>query len=181
MAIDKDYAPFLTDTEHTTYDDIYVQRFWRILIGVDSIFKEFRGRFEGKCSPVHLFWHSFDLAVTRFSGRRAPLNEKADGVTQGAYSHEVISAGFWPGDQNLSGPAFYSYVFPEPDGLAEQALRPKAAWWEQQGGSSMALLRYEDFRQSEDPHATLLEFLQSSYEAGADLAKWPRQDLEAKP
>jgi hypothetical protein len=172
--------PFPTDTAHAAYEDVYAQRFWRILIGVDAIFKEFRGRFEGKCSPVHFFWHSFDLAVTRFSGRRAPLNEDADVVTKGAYSHEVISAGFWPGDQNLPEPAFYSYVFPEPDGLAEQKLRPQTAWWEPQIGSHMALLRYEDFRQSEEPRKYLLEFLQSSYEAGAELANWPRADLEAR-
>ena len=169
--------PFPTDTVHSTYDEEYAHRFWRVLVGVDTLFKEFRARFEGKCSPVHFFWHSFDLAVTRFSGRRAPLKQGADVVSREAYSHEVVSAGFWPGDQNMPEPAFYTYVFPEPDGLAEQPLRPEFAWWDRQIGSSMALLRYEDFRQS-DPRETLLEFLQSAYEAGSELANWPRKALE---
>jgi len=161
-----------------TYDEELAHRFWRVLVGVDTLFKEFRARFEGKCSPVHFFWHSFDLSVTRFSGRRAPLNGGADVATREAHSYEAVSAGFWPGDQNMPEPAFYTYVFPEPDGLADQPLGPEFAWWDKQMGSSMALLRYEDFRKSKDPRETLLEFLQTAYEAGADLANWPRKDLE---
>jgi hypothetical protein len=171
-------TPFPTDTTHKTYDADCANRFWHILTGVDAIFKEFRGRFVGKCSPVHFFWHSFDLAVTRFSGRRAPLQEGADPVTREAYSHEVISAGFWSGDANIPEPAFYSYVFPEPKGLAETVLRPGEAWWQEQNGSHMALLKYEDFRRHDRPRDALLDFLQSSYEAGAALAAWPRADLE---
>ena len=110
----------------------------------------------------------------------APVQEGADPVTREAYSHEVISAGFWPGDANMPEPAFYSYVAPEPKGLAELPLRPKEAWWQDQNGSSMALLKYEDFRRSEKPRETLLDFLQSSYEAGAKLAGWPREDLEKR-
>jgi hypothetical protein len=171
--------PFPTDTSHATYDATYANRFWHILTGVDSIFKEFRGRFVGKCSPVHFFWHSFDLAVTRFSGRRAPVQEEADPVTREAYSQEVISAGFWPGDANMPEPAFYTYVAPEPKGLAEEPLRPEGAWWQDQNGSHMALLKYEDFRRSDQPREALLAFLQSSYEAGAKLAAWPREELES--
>jgi hypothetical protein len=165
--------PFPTDTSHATYDAAYANRFWRILTGVDAIFKEFRGRFVGKCSPVHFFWHSFDLAVTRFSGRRAPVPEDADPVTREAYSHEVISAGFWPGDANMPEPAFYCYAAPEPKGIADEPLRPEEAWWQEQNGSHMALLKYEDFRRSDLPRDALLDFLQSSYEAGAKLAAWP--------
>lgn len=171
-------VPFARDTVHSAYDADYAHRFWRALVGIEPIFREFRGRFVGKCSPVHFFWHSFDLAVTRFSGRNAPLAETADPVTRQAYSHEVISAGFWPGDGAFREPAFYAYVHPEPVGLEKETLRPDAAWWQPQNGTHMALLRYDDFRAAPDPRVALLEFLQSSYEAGAKLAKWPREDLE---
>jgi hypothetical protein len=171
--------PFADDTTHSAYDPEYVQRFWKALIEIDTTFQEFRGRFLGKCSPVHLFWHSFDLAVTRFSGRTAPVSPDADPVTRAAYSHENISAGFWPGDGNMPEPAFYSYTHPEPDGLAEEPLEPKSAWWQEQGGAHMALLRYADVRAAADPRAALLDFLQSSYEAGANRAGWPRAELEA--
>jgi hypothetical protein len=148
---------------------------------VDGVFKKFRGRFIGKCSPVHFFWHSFDLAVTRFSGRPAPVNENADSVTKEAYSHEVISAGFWPGDDDVPEPAFYTYAHPAPAGLADEKLRPEAAWWETQNGGSMALYRYEDFRTARDPEAALLDFMQSAYDAGAKLSEWPREALERRP
>lgn len=174
----KSEIPFASDTTHATYDPEYANRFWSILVPIDSIMKEFRGRFLGKCSPVHFFWHSFDLAVTRFSGKRATVAPDADPVTREAYSHEVISAGFWPGDDNLSEPAFYCYVHPEPDGLSKQPLRPASASWYPQNGSHMAILLYEDLRKSANPSATLLDFLQSSYEAGAKLAGWPREELE---
>ena len=128
----------------------------------------------GKTSPVQLYWHSFDLAVTRFSGKRAPQRKGTDKVTREAYSHEVISFGFWPGDQNVREPTFYSYTAPEPEGLTEQPLRPQAASWLPEGG--MALLMYEEVRKSDSPRETLLEFLQSAYEAGTKTADW---DIEA--
>jgi hypothetical protein len=176
----KSDIPFAQDTAHKTYDPAYVTKFWHILIGVERVFRVFRGRYQGKCSPVHFFWHSFDLAVTRFSGRAAELAADADPVTREAYSHEVISAGFWPGDDNMPEPAFYAYAAPEPAGLNEKALQPIEAWWQDVGGSFMALYRYEDFRTSADPTDALMAFLQSSYEAGAKLAKWPRRQLELK-
>ena len=141
-----------------------------MLAEVDQTFKEFAGRFNGKTSPVQLFWHSFDLAVTRFSGKRVHLPEGTDQVTRDAYSHEVISFGFWPGDRNMPEPAYYSYTAPEPQGRTEQSLRPKAASWAPEGGS--ALLAYEEVRDSRSPRETLLEFLQSAYEAGAKTAGW---------
>jgi hypothetical protein len=174
----KSDIPFDQDTTHQSYDPEYVNRFWHILIGVDRIFRIFRGRYQGKCSPVHFFWHSFDLAVTRFSGRAAQLAADVDPVTKEAYSHEVISAGFWPGDDNVPEPAFYAYVAPEPAGLEKEPLRPDESWWQDVGGSHMALYRYEDFRSAADPAGSLLEFLQSSYDAGTRLAKWPRDLLE---
>ena len=177
----KSKEPFASDETHATYDGDYANRFWRILVSVDGIFKKFRGRYVGKCSPVHFFWHSFDLAVTRFSGRPAPVGENADSVTREAYSHEVISAGFWPGDDNLPEPAFYTYAHPEPPGLGDETLRPEGAWWQSQNGGSTALYRYEDFRKAQDPETALLEFMQSAYDAGAKLSKWPRETLERKP
>jgi len=165
--------PFAHDTEHNSYDPEAVNRFWQILVGVESVFSEFRGRYLGKCSPVHFFWHSFDLAVTRFSGRSVEVAENADPVTREAYSHEVISVGFWPGDDNVPEPAFYAYVAPEPAGLADEVLIPAEAWWQDVGGSHMALYRYENFRTADDPAGALLNFLQSAYDAGAKLAGWP--------
>ncbi|MDP1806299.1 MAG: DUF5996 family protein, partial [Acidimicrobiales bacterium] len=142
-----------------------------------DVFDEFSGWFCGKTSPVQLFWHSFDLAVTRFSGRRAPAMPWADPVTAEAYSHEVVSFGFWAGDDATRFPAYYSYTAPEPPGLREQPIRPApgAAWVEQRGGS-LAVLPYDDVRTSGDPRATLLDFLQSTYEAGAGLAGWDLED-----
>jgi len=165
--------PFVEDTTHSTYDAAYVERFWHILVGVEGIFKAFRGRYMGKSSPVHFFWHSFDLAVTRFSGRSVDLPADADPVTREAYSHEVISAGFWPGDDNVPEPAFYTYAAPEPAGLGEQPIQPQGAWWQDLGSSSMAMYRYNDFRKASDPAEALLAFLQSSYDAGAKLGGWP--------
>jgi hypothetical protein len=170
---------FEEDTEHASYDEEYVERYQRILTWVDHIFQEFSGRFNGKQSPVHLFWHGFDLAVTRFSGRRAPEREGADKVTREAYSHEVISFGFWPGDRNTPAPAFYSYTAPEPDGLTGQTLRPESAFWAAEGG--MALLMYDDVRKANSPRTTLLEFMESAYQAGARTAGWDMEDLQAEP
>jgi hypothetical protein len=165
---------FEEDTEHASYDKEYVERYRRILTWADCVFREFSGRFIGKSSPVHLFWHGFDLAVTRFSGRRAPEREGADKVTREAYSHEVISFGFWPGDHNTPTPAFYSYTAPEPGGLTGQPLRPDAAFWAPEGG--MALLMYDDLRNADSPKTTLLEFMESAYQAGARTAGWNVED-----
>ena len=167
------------DEIHASYDPVYAHRFWRILAQVDKVFKEFRSPFLGKCSPVHFFWGSFDLAVTRFSGRRAPERPGADRITREAYSHEVISCGFWPGDETFKAPAFFSYTFPEPPGLSAAALRPSAAWYSPDKG--LFLLRYEDVRSADAPEQVLLEFLQSTYDAGATLAQWDREALERHP
>jgi hypothetical protein len=177
-------VPFRLDDEHTldanTYhricDEGYVRRYHHVLTWVDQVFKEFAGRFNGKTSPVQLYWHSFDLAVTRFSGRRAPVRPGADLVTREAYSHEVISCGFWPGDPSFREPAFYSYTAPEPENLTQQPLHPPPASW-QEGGT--ALLTYEEVRSSSSPRETLLEFLQSAYEAGAMTAGWDMEEFRA--
>jgi len=167
---------FDRDVQHSSYDREFATRFWRILVLLDTIFKEFRSRFIGKNSPVHFFWGSFDLAVTRFSGRRAPERQGADLITREAYSHEVISAGFWPGGGDIKGAAFYTYASPEPPGFAESPVRPASAFYHPQ--MHEFLLMYDDVRQSSSPKATLLEFLQSTYESGANLAKWDRATLE---
>jgi hypothetical protein len=167
---------FDRDTEHASYDPDYANRFWRILVRADEIFKEFRSRFIGKSSPVHFFWGSFDLAVTRFSGRRAPEREGADPITREAYSHEVISAGFWPGSGEITGPAFYVYAAPEPAGFAAAHVVPAKAFYHPQ--MHEYLLMYDDVRSASSPKATLLEFLQSTYDAGASLGNWNREELE---
>ena len=170
---------FEQDSEHASYDADSVSRFWRILFLADTIFKEFRSSFLGKSSPVHFFWGSFDLAVTRFSGRRAPEREGADPITREAYSHEVISAGFWPGSGDIRGAAFYCYSAPEPSGLAQYPIRPAGAFYHP--GLREFLLMYDDVRSASSPKAALLDFLQSTYEAGASLAKWDRRELERPP
>jgi Family of unknown function (DUF5996) len=171
-----DPIPFDQDTKHASYDPDYVNRFWRILIGCEEVFQEFRAGFIGKASPVHFFWGSFDLAVTRFSGRRAPERPGADSVTREAYSHEVISAGFWPGGGDVKGPAFYAYAAPEPAGFAQHAIHPTEAFYHPQ--LKEFILMYDDMRRSPWPKDTLLAFLQSTYDAGADLGKWNRAELE---
>jgi Family of unknown function (DUF5996) len=171
--------PFEDDHEHAAYQPDYANRFWRILLQSDEVLKEFRARFMGKVSPVHFFWGSFDLAVTRFSGRRAPEREGADSITREAYSHEVISHGFWPGSGNVQAPAFYAYSAPEPPGFAQEAARPKSAFYNPE--TSGFILLYEDVRQSVDPEGTLMEFLESTYDAGARLANWDRAALDRAP
>ena len=171
-----DPIPFAEDEAHASYDPEYANRFWRILVQADRVFKEFRSRFIGKCSPVHFFWGSFDLAVTRFSGRPAPAREGADAITREAYSHEVISHGFWPGSGNVKGPAFYSYTAPEPPDLPQAAIRPESAFYNPE--TSGFILLYDDVRQADSPDEMLMDFLQSTYEAGANLAKWDRPSLE---
>jgi hypothetical protein len=169
-------VPFHLDRAHASYDSEYAHRFWRILVTVDSIFKEFRSRFQGKASPVHFFWGSFDLAVTRFSGRRAPERVGADTITREAYSHEVISVGFWPGGGDMKDAAFYTYAAPEPAGFGDRAVRPAKAFYSKQ--MSEFFLLYDDVRAAASPRDALLEFCQSTYEAGADLGRWDRANLE---
>ena len=170
-------TPFAEDEEHHSYDAEAVERFWRVLDWSADVLEEFAGWSCGKESPVHLFWHSFDLALTRFSGRRAPAQTDADAVSREAYTHEVVSFGFWAGDQNIREPSYYSYTAPEPAGLRDRPLSPATARWTDAGTGSLALLPYEDVRTSADPKATLLDFLQSAYEAGADAAGWDRDEL----
>lgn len=168
--------PFDQDHGHASYDPEYAARFWRILLSVDSVFQQFRTRFIGKCSPVHFFWGSFDLAVSRFSGRRAPEKPGADAVTREAYSHEVSSVGFWPGSGEIQGPAFYSYTVPEPQGFRDALPLPPPAHFDKQLGEF--ILMYDDVRKAESPSASLLAFCQSTYEAGAQLGGWDRDALE---
>lgn len=171
---DNEYVnPFSVCTEHCTYDKEYVSLFWHILLQIGNIFEEFTSKFYGKVSPVQLFWHSFDLAVTRFSGRKAPkMPADARISDKEAYSHEVISAGFWAGDNNVREAAFYSYTYPLPEGMNKEELKPASAQWIESNGSTMAFLTYEAMRQSENPKQTLIDFLESSYKAGVKLAKW---------
>ncbi|HST11632.1 MAG TPA: DUF5996 family protein [Terriglobales bacterium] len=166
---------FDQDVKHASYDPEYAQRFWKILVLVDAVFKKFRCGFVGKHSPIHFFWGSFDLASTRFSGRRAPERPGADPITREAYSHEVISAGFWPGGGDVKGAAFYAYAAPEPSGFKTAPVRPEKAFYSPLGEF---LLMYDDVREAADPEHTLLEFLESTYEAGANLGQWPRADVE---
>jgi Family of unknown function (DUF5996) len=170
-------TPFPEDSEHASYDADAVERFWRVLDWSGGVLEEFSGWYCGKQSPVHLFWHGLDLAVTRFSGRRAPPMPDADRVTREAYTHEVISFGFWAGDQNVREPTYYSYALPEPPGLRDRQLSPAEAFWADQGAGSLARLPYEVARTSGDPRQTLLEFLESAYEAGAGAAGWDRAGL----
>ena len=176
--------PFRADRVHATYDPGYAQRFWRVLVQADRVFKQFRTGFLGKVSPVHFFWGSFDHAVTRFSGRRAPLHPGGvpnlpDSVTREAYSHEVSSAGFWPGGGAIDYPAFYSYAYPVPARFAAAPVRPDAAFFHQAMGEF--ILPYDAVREADAPEATLLDFLQSTYEAAADAAGWDRGALECPP
>ncbi|MDW5265770.1 MULTISPECIES: DUF5996 family protein [Acidobacteriaceae] len=167
---------FDLDTEHKSYDKEYVQRFWQVLVEAEKVFRLFGTKFLGKVSPIHFFWGSFDLAVTRFSGRLAPPRSGADAIQREAYSHEVISAGFWPGNGGYGAAAFYCYAAPVPEKLAEAKIRPEAAGWDKTLGEF--IFRYEDLRAEALPDASLLEFLESSYTAGADAAKWDREALE---
>ena len=171
-----DPIPFDQDEQHKAYDPEYAHRCWEVLRASETVMQEFRSRFIGKCSPVHFFWGSFDLAVTRFSGRRAPPRPDADLITREAYSHEVISHGWWPGQGPLGKPAFYSYTAPAPDGLSTAPLRPQKAFWS--NDLSEFLMFYDDVRTAPNPDEALMEFLQSTYEAGANLAKWDRASLE---
>ena len=173
--------PFDEDEVHRSYDAEYAQRFWRALVQADRVFKIFRGRFTGKCSPVHYFWGSGDLAVSRFSGRRAPVHpggapNMPDALLREAYSHECSSCGFWPGGDNAPYPFFFSYAYPAPQGFAEARIRPAAASYNR--GLGEFVLPYDAVRESADPDTTLLDFLQSTYEAAAGLGGWDRRELE---
>jgi hypothetical protein len=170
---------FPDDHQHASYDPEYANRFWRILIQVDDVFRRFRATFVGKCSPVHFFWGSFDLAVTRFSGRRAPARPGADRITREAYSHEVFSAGFWPGSGPVQDAAFYAYAAPEPAGFRDAVLQPREAFYHPQ--LSEFILPYAAVRAAASPVDMLLAFLQSAYDAAADLAQWDREALEQLP
>ncbi|MDD5541744.1 MAG: DUF5996 family protein [Acidobacteriia bacterium] len=172
---------FDQDEAHRAYDQDYANRFWRILVQADRVFKEFRARFIGKCSPVHFFWGAPDLAVTRFSGRRAPKHPGGvpylpDWVTREAYSHEVSSCGFWPGGGSVPYAAFYSYAYPEPAGFSKAEVRPGASFYN--GELREFVLPYDFVRKAESPDDVLLDFLQTTYEAAANLGKWDRGSLE---
>lgn len=166
-------TPFSRDTEHRSWDADAIRRWWRTLVFTDHVFHTFAGRSFARTSPVQLFWHSFDMAVTRFTGRRSPsFGEGPRRSDVEAYSHEVVSFGYWPGDPQVRMPAYYSYTAPEPGGLADQPLRPDGAWWEALESSHMALLRYDDVRTADDPRETLLSFLQSAWDAGRATLDW---------
>ena len=176
-----DAIPFAEDRVHASYDNEAAQRCWRVLVDADRVLKDFRGRFIGKCSPVHFWWGGFDLACTRFSGRRAPphpggIPNLPDYVTRDAYSHECISAGWWPGGGPIPEPAFYAYAYPEPPGCPEATVRPAAARYDRT--MREWILPYDAVRDAPDPDAALMEFLQSTYEAAAGLAAWDRAALE---
>jgi len=176
-----DPIPFEQDKFHASYEKDAVNRFWRALVQIDRVLKNFRTGFLGKVSPVHLFWGSFDLAVTRFSGRPAPLHPGGipalpDAVTREAYSHEVISAGFWPGGGPVEYPAFYSYAYPAPEGFSKQTVAPGEAFFDEKAGEF--ILPYSVVREASDPERILLNFLESTYDIAARLADWDRASLD---
>ena len=177
--------PFEKNEQDAAYDPEYANRFWRVLLQSDRVFKEFRSDFCGKCSPVHFFWGSFDLAVTRFSGRRAPehpggVPHLPDAVTREAYSHEVSSLGFWPGNETMPDPIFYSYAYPEPRAFSETKVKPTFATYNPQ--LKEFVLPYDEMRGSESPDAALLDFAHSTYDAASTLGNWDRAALtEVKP
>ena len=170
-------TPFPEDREHASYDRDAVGRYWRILEWANDVLEEFAGWYCGKTSPVHLFWHGMDLAVTRFGGARAPARPEFGRVDRETYTHEVVSFGFWMGDENVREPSYYSYTFPEPADLRRQPLQPSAASWSEQAGGSLALLPYDAVRVATDPRNTLLAFLETAYRAGAGLSGWDQAGL----
>jgi hypothetical protein len=167
---------FDLDTEHKSYDPEYAHRFWQVLVNAEKVFRQWGTGFLGKVSPVHFFWGSFDMAVTRFSGKAAPLRPEADKIQREAYSHEVISAGFWPGNGGYGAAAFYCYAAPVPEGLAERKVRPEAAGWDKALGEF--IFKYDAVLEEASPENALLQFLESAYAAAADAAKWDRAALE---
>jgi hypothetical protein len=171
-----DPIPFEKDTTHKSYDPAAANAFWHALVSIKPVFEKFRSEFIGKCSPVHFFWGSFDLAVTRFSGRRAPERPGADSITRESYSHEVISHGFWPGSGAVAEPAFYAYSAPEPPGFKNAAVRPSAAYYSTD--FSDFILPYESVRAAASPEEDLTAFMKTTYTAAADSAHWDRAELE---
>lgn len=167
---------FELDTEHHSYDSEYAHRFWQVLVRTEKVFRAWAQGFMGKVSPIHFFWGSFDLAVTRFSGRAAPARQGADSIQREAYSHEVISAGFWPGNGGYGAAAFYCYAAPVPEGLSGKGISPATAAWD--GALGEYILKYDDVRLQASPETVLLEFLENAYSAAADSAKWDRNLLE---
>ncbi len=172
-----DNIPFDQCTMHNSYDKEAVYKAWQILVQVDMVLKEFSGRSYSKTCPVHIYWHHFDLVVTRFSGKKAPDMGDVSQVEKEAYSHEVISFGFWFGDNTIKEPAFYSYTYPSPAGLDKEPLQPKAARWQDSNGSPIALLLYNDILNSKSPKQDIMDFLESSYQAGARLSGWDIENL----
>ena len=179
LKVDKKFSE-ITEVHH--YDSEYATEFWRTFLWVDSVFKEFSGRFYGKTCPVHLYWHSMDLAVTRFSGKRAPkMSAEARISDKEAYSHECISFGFWAGDENVQEAAFYSYTYPAPEGVKNEKIEPETANWIMNNGSPMAVLTYADLQKVDNPGKVLLSFMESAYVAGAKLAGWDLEELKVPP
>ncbi len=179
MGVDQ---PFDQITEYHHYDWKAIFTFWQMMLFADGVFKEFGGRFYGKTCPVHIYWHHMDLAVTRFSGKSGPpVDPKASLAEKDAYSHEVISCGFWAGDNNLPEPAFYSYTAPAPARMDKEPLKPEQAFWMDANGSPMAILKYKDLLDIADPRKALLDFLESAYLAGAKLAKWDVERFKVPP
>jgi len=169
---------FTDDSTHKSYDAAAASIWWRATARSAAVMNEFRSGFVGKSSPVHFWWGAFDMAVTRFNGRRAPERPGADAMTKEAYSHEVISAGFWPGSGTLNEPAYYAYAAPEPEGFKAARVKPPQAFYGDAGAGGEFFLKYEDVRRSSSPRQALLDFLQSTYEAGAVLGRWDRKELE---
>ncbi|MEM8899523.1 MAG: DUF5996 family protein [Bacteroidota bacterium] len=170
LPVEKEFSAI---EEFHSYDRTYVEKFWTILRWVDDVMKEFSGRFYGKTCPVHLYWHHMDLAVTRFSGKKGPAMDPASRISdKDAYSHEVISFGFWAGDDTVTAPAFYAYAYPSPEGLDQEPISPSYAKWVDSNGSPMAMLMYDELRESTDPRKDLLDFMETVYQAGAKLANW---------
>ena len=174
-------TPFNQLTEHYSYNKEYITRYWKIMLWVNNVFTNFSGRFYGKTCPVQIYWHHMDLAVTRFSGKKLPLPDGMSVQNKDAYSHEVINFGFWAGDENVPAPAFYSYTYPSPEGLQNTPLKPATASWQVSNESPMALLMYDDIRNEADPEQLLLDFLESTYLAGAKLAGWNMEELNVPP
>lgn len=174
-------TPFAEDREHGAWDRDAVERFWRVLIWAEWVLDRFAGTFYGKATPIHLFWHSLDLAYTRFSGARGPELPGADASTREAYTHEVISFGFWAGDESVPEPSFYSYTHPSPDGLEGEPLEPAAASWNLRTGTPQALLAYDAVRAAADPAGDLLRFLETGYRAGGRLRGWDLEGLRREP
>lgn len=175
--------PYPEDDTHASYDPQYAERFWRVILSADRVFKRFRAEFVGKASPVHFFWGSFDLAVTRFSGRPAPAHPGGvpnfpDWIAREAYSHEVSSAGFWPGNDANPQPIFYCYAYPAPEGFAAAPVEPAEAYYDE--GLYEFVLPYEQMRRLDDPEAALMRFLETTYAAAADAAMWDRDDIERR-